>query len=82
MTDEDRRPIDYDPEYYAKEKYYFDNLKAASDALQAQYHPSMLQQVLTDESKEGPATLFIEVRHRHTTPNSRAGALVGYLDAI
>ena len=48
MTDEDRRPIDYDPEYYAKEKYYFDSLKGARDALQAQYHPSMFQQVLTD----------------------------------
>jgi hypothetical protein len=82
MTDEDKRPIDYNPEYYAKEKYYFDNLKAARDALQAQYHPSLFQQVLTDESKEEPDNLFIEVRHRHNTPNSRAGELVGYLEDI
>jgi len=71
--------VPYDSDIYKSEKYYFKTLKSARDALQAQYHPGLFQQVCVDEEKEGD-NLYVEVRHRHTTENAEAGDLVGYLE--
>ena len=71
--------IPYDTELYKSQKYYFKTVKSARDALEAQYHPGLFQQVCVDEEKEGD-NLYVEVRHRHTTDNADAGELVGYLE--